>query len=176
MAQHPLEPLSADEFRQTASILRREGLVRDTFRFASIELKEPPKSEVKVWRPGDAVRRASFAVVFNREDNKTYEATVDLTGHAVVSFDYVPDVTPNFTLDEFHDVDVAMRQHPDVIAKLAARGFTDMSLILVDVWRSWRPSRLRSIAASASGVATNSTFCPCSLRSRPVYLRKQSTA
>jgi len=75
MAQHPLEPLSGDEFRQTASIMRREGLVRDTFRFASIELKEPPKSEVKAWRPGDAVRRASFAVVFNREDNKTYEAT-----------------------------------------------------------------------------------------------------
>ena len=132
MRQHPLEPLSADEFRQTASILRREGLVRDTFRFASIELKEPPKGEA--WSPGDAVRRTSFAVVFNREDNKTYEATVDLTGHAVVSFEHVPDVTPNFTLDEFHDVDVAMRQHPDVIAKLAARGFTDMSLILVDVW------------------------------------------
>ena len=134
MAQHPLEPLSADEFRQTASILRREGLVGVTFRFASIELKEPPKGEVKAWRPGDAVRRTSFAVVFNREDNKTYEATVDLTGHTVVSFEHVPDVTPNFTLDEFHDVDVAMRQHPDVIAKLAARGFTDMSLILVDVW------------------------------------------
>ena len=134
MRQHPLEPLSADEFRQTASILRREGLVRDTFRFASIELKEPPKGEVKAWSPGDAVRRTSFAVVFNREDNKTYEATVDLTGHSVVSFEHVPDVTPNFTLDEFHDVDVAMRQHPDVIAKLAARGFTDMSLILVDVW------------------------------------------
>ncbi|MGH3176150.1 MAG: hypothetical protein ACRDU4_09675 [Mycobacterium sp.] len=52
MAQHPLEPLSADEFRQTASVLRREGLIGDTFRFASIELKEPPKGEVKAWRPG----------------------------------------------------------------------------------------------------------------------------
>jgi len=120
MAQHPLEPLSGDEFRQTASIMRRKGLVRDTFRFASIELKEPPKSKVKAWRPGDAVRRASFAVVFNREDNKTYEATVDLTGDAVVSFEHVPDVTPNFTLDEFHDVDVAMRRHPDVIASVRA--------------------------------------------------------
>ena len=134
MTQHPLEPLSADEFRQTASILRSEGLVRDRFRFASIELKEPPKDEVKAWRPGDAVRRTSFAVVFNREDNKTYEATVDLSGQSVVSFEHIPDVTPNFTLDEFHDVDVAMRQHPGVIAKLADRGFTDMSLILVDVW------------------------------------------
>ncbi len=134
MTQHPLEPLTADEFRQTASILRREGRVSDSFRFASIELKEPPKSEVRAWRQGDAVQRTSFAVVFNRADNQTYEATVDLTGDSVVSFEHIPDVTPNFTLDEFHDVDVALHQHPDVIAKLAARGFTDMSLVLIDVW------------------------------------------
>ena len=54
MAQHPLEPLSADEFRQTATILRREQHMGDSFRFASIELKEPPKEAVKAWRPGDA--------------------------------------------------------------------------------------------------------------------------
>ncbi len=41
---------------------------------------------------------------------------------------------PNFTVDEFHDVDEAMRNHPEVIAALAERGFTDMSLILIDVW------------------------------------------
>lgn len=134
MAHHPLEPLTADEFRQTAAILRREGLVGERFRFASVELKEPPKSQVKAWRPGTAVRRISFAVVFNREDNRTYEATVDLTADSVASFEHIPDVTPNFTLDEFHEVDAAMRRHPDVIAKLAARGFTDMSLVLIDVW------------------------------------------
>jgi primary-amine oxidase len=134
MTQHPLEPLSAYEFRKTAFILRREGRVGETFRFASIELKEPPKALVKAWRPGDATPRTSFAVVFDRKDNKTYEATVDLTGQRVVSFDYIPGVTPNFTVDEYHEVDAAMRQHPEVIAKLAARGFTDMSLILIDVW------------------------------------------
>ncbi len=41
MAQHPLEPLSADEFRRTTEILHREGHVTKTFRFASIELMEP---------------------------------------------------------------------------------------------------------------------------------------
>lgn len=134
MTQHPLEPLSADEFRQTAAILRREGHVTDFFRFASIELMEPPKAEVKAWGPGNDVQRTSLAVVFSRSDNQTYEATVDLTGDSVVSFVHIPDVTPNFTLDEFHEVDVALRQHPDVIAALAARGFTDMSLVLFDVW------------------------------------------
>jgi primary-amine oxidase len=78
-AKHPLEPLSADEFRKTATLLRQAGHVRDGFRFASIELKEPPKAEVKAWRPGGVIRRLSFAVVFNRADNQTYEAVVDLT-------------------------------------------------------------------------------------------------
>lgn len=134
MATHPLEPLNADEFRQTATILRRDGLVSDSFRFASIELKEPPKEEVRAWRPGDAVPRTAFAVVLDRAENKTYEATVDLTGDAVAAFEHIAGVTPNFTVDEFHAVDEAMREHPDVIAALAGRGFTDMSLVLMDVW------------------------------------------
>ena len=56
----------------------------DTFRFASIEMMEPGKQEVLAWRVGEAVPRRSFAVVWNRSDNKTYEATVDLTGDAAV--------------------------------------------------------------------------------------------
>lgn len=134
MAKHPLEPLNADEFRQTATILRRDGHVSDSFRFASIELKEPLKEEVKAWRQGDAVPRTAFAVVLDRSENKTYEAIVDLTGDSVVSFEHIAGVTPNFTMDEFHAVDEAMRQHPDVIAALAGRGFTDLSLVLMDVW------------------------------------------
>ena len=66
MAQHPLEPLGADEFTRTTEILRREGHFTDTFRFASIELLEPAKQEVLAWRAGDAVPRRSFAVMWNR--------------------------------------------------------------------------------------------------------------
>ena len=134
MAQHPLEPLNADEFRQTAATLRREGLITDSYRFAALELKEPAKAAVKAWSAGDPVPRTSFAVLWDRLTNKTYEATVDLTGDKVVSFDHIPDVTPNFTHDEFNEVDEAMRANPDVLAALAKRGFTDMDLILIDVW------------------------------------------
>jgi primary-amine oxidase len=134
VAEHPLEPLNAAEFRQTAALLRRGGHVTDTFRFASIELHEPDKDDVLAWRAGDSVPRTSFAVVWDRSDNRTYEAVVDLTGDAVTSFEHIPDVTPNFTVDEFHEVDEAMRKHPDVISKLAERGFTDLSLVLIDVW------------------------------------------
>ena len=73
-------------------------------------------------------------MVLDRAENQTYEATVDLTGDAVVSFELIPGVTPNFTMDEFHAVDEAMRTQPEVIAALAGRGFTDLSLVLMDVW------------------------------------------
>ena len=134
MSRHPLDPLSADEFRQTAAVLRRDGLVTEAFRFTSIELKEPAKAAVKAWRPGDQVQRSAFAIVLDRTRNTTHEAVVDLTGDLVVSFNHIADVQPNFTLDECHDVDHAMRSHPEVIAVLAARGFTEMDLILIDVW------------------------------------------
>jgi len=134
MTQHPLEPLSADEFRQTAAILRRDEGLTDSWRFASIELDEPPKAEVKAWRPGDQVSRVSHAVLWNRADNKAWEGLVDLTGDRVASWAHIEGVTPNFTVDEYHEVDEAMRVHPDVVAALAARGITDMSLVLIEVW------------------------------------------
>ena len=134
MAHHPLDSLSAEEFRLTAEILRREGRVTDGWRFTSIELKEPDKATVKAWRPGQPVPRQSFAVLLDRAENKTYEATVDLSGGSVVSFVHIPGVQPNFTLDEFYEIDAVMRKHPDVIAALAERGFTDMDLVLVDTW------------------------------------------
>ncbi|MEV5965559.1 primary-amine oxidase [Kribbella sp. NPDC051952] len=131
---HPLEPLDEDEFRRTVAILRRDQELGGTWRFAAIELLEPAKTAVKAWRPGDPVPRTAFAVLWNRADNQTWEGVVDLIGDRVVSWTHVPGVTPNFTTDEYHEVDEAMRAHPDVIAALAARGITDLALVQIEVW------------------------------------------
>ena len=150
MVAHPLDPLSATEFQSTAAILRRDQGVTDSWRFASIELKEPAKADVKAWRPGDAVPRRSLSVLLDRETNQTYEAVVDLVGDRVDSWTHQPGACPNFTLDEYHDVDHALHEHPEVLARLAARGITDPSLVLFDVWtygaavmpEQWRDRRL----------------------------------
>src|SRR5688572_11936496 len=112
MAQHPLEPLSAEEFRRTATIVRRERGVGDACRFASIELREPRKAEVSAWTPGDPVARTSFATLWDRSEQTTYEAVVDLSDDALVSFTHIPGVTPNFTVDEWHECDHAMKDNP----------------------------------------------------------------
>ena len=141
MPRHPLDPLSADEFRRTTAALRAAGLLTDSRRFASITLHEPAKDVVLAWRPGDPISRRSLSVLWDRADNNTYEAVVELTDTVdrVRSFDHIPGVTPNFTVDEWHDCDAAMKVHPDVIAALAERGITDVDLVLIDVWTYGRP-------------------------------------
>ncbi len=134
MGLHPLDPMTEDEFRATAAIVRRERSLDGSWRFAGIELREPPKADVKAHRAGDPVPRTAQAVLWHRESNETAEAVVDLTGDRVVSWTLVPDATPNFTVDEWHEIDHAMKAHPDVVAALAERGITDLSLVLVDAW------------------------------------------
>ena len=41
---HPLDPLTADEIRVAAAMLRRDRGVGERWRFASIELREPSKA------------------------------------------------------------------------------------------------------------------------------------
>jgi primary-amine oxidase len=133
-ARHPLDPLSAGEFRQAAGILRRDRGVGETWRFASIELREPAKAALAAWRPGDEIRREAQVVCWNRSDGRVYAATVSLSDDTVTSFARRPGVQPNATLDEWHEADAMLRQDDRVIAALADRGITDLDLVLFDTW------------------------------------------
>ncbi len=127
MTPHPLDPLSADEIRQAAAILRRDREVTDRWRFATIELKEPPKQ-------GGATDRKATVVCWNRDDGRVYKAVVSLTGDAVERWDHVPDGQPNMTVDEFNECNETLRKDPRVIEALAARGITEIDNVLIDTW------------------------------------------
>ena len=163
MAAHPLDPLSPIEFQSTAAILRRDQGLTDSWRFASIELKEPAKADVKAWRPGDAVPRRSLSVLWDRETNQTYEAVVDLDADSVESWTHIPDACPNFTIDGYHEVDHALHEHEGVLAALRERGITDASLVLFDVWTYGK-------AIGGSAGAT----CGCGRRRRGIRTRTRS--
>ena len=49
---HPLDPLTAEEIRRAAAIVRRDRGVGDGWRFASIELREPAKADLPSLEPG----------------------------------------------------------------------------------------------------------------------------
>jgi primary-amine oxidase len=132
---HPLDPLSAEEFTAVAAVLRREHGVDAGWRFASIEMLEPSKAELRAF-DGDATvpARRATVVCFDRTANATYKSVVSLDEDCAESFDHVAGVQPNFTVDEFVECDRVLRAHPDVVAALAKRGITDIDNVFMDTW------------------------------------------
>ncbi|MGC7332174.1 tyramine oxidase, partial [Mycobacteroides abscessus subsp. massiliense] len=61
-------------------------------------------------------------------------ALISLTSGEVLSWNHIPGVQPNFTVDEWEEADAVLRGHPVVIAALARRGITDMDLVFMDTW------------------------------------------
>jgi primary-amine oxidase len=152
---HPLDPLTADEIRHVATVLRAQKGVGAGWRFASIELAEPAKDQLAAAIETGA--RAAEAVCWDTRDGQAYRARVALSGEdgdgagrdaagrdaagrdaadgGVTSWVRLPDgAEPNMTVDEWHECDEMLRQHPRLIEALAARGITDMSRVLTDVW------------------------------------------
>ena len=151
MPAHPLDPLSEDEFRSTAAILRRD-------RGVSQELA------VRLDRAGRAGEGGGQGVVERRpgaapvlvgglgEGDQQHLRGRGRSGRPTPSSPgpTCPGVCPNFTVDEYHDIDHALHEHAEVLAALAARGITDPSLVLFDVWtygkqvmpEQWRDRRL----------------------------------
>jgi primary-amine oxidase len=132
---HPLDPLTADEFSTVAGILRRERGVGSGWRFASIEMREPDKAELRAFdEHGTVPARRATVVCFQRAENATYKAAVSLTDDRVESFDQVPGVQSNFTVDEFVECDQLLRTNPELLAALAKRGIDDIDLVFFDTW------------------------------------------
>ena len=135
---HPLDPLTADQIRQAAAILRRERGVGSTWRFASIELKEPAKADLAAleadWQAGQQVSREAIVVCWDRTDGQAYRATVSLTGDNVATWQHLPGQQANMTADEWYECDEMLRASAALATALARRGITDMSLVLTDMW------------------------------------------
>ena len=131
---HPLDPLSAEEIREAAAIVRRDRGLGNGWRFASIELKEPGKADLPDLESGRLTRREALVVCWNRADGQAYRAVVSLTGDAVTNWQHLPGQQPNMTVDEWHECDAMLRAHPLVTEALRSRGIADRSRVLADMW------------------------------------------
>jgi primary-amine oxidase len=129
---HPLDPLTTEEIKQVAAIVRRERGAG--WRFASIELREPAKDAWPALEAGDQSRREAVAVCWGREDGRAWRAVVSLTGGVMTAWEDLEGQQPNMTVDEWQECDEMLRAQPALAQALARRGITDLSLVLADVW------------------------------------------
>ena len=131
---HPLDPLTAEEIIEAASILKANRQLGARVRFETIVLKEPDKKEVLKFRRGDPIRREAFLVILDNEAEATYEAIVSLTEGRVIDWKRVPGVQPRIMFDEFSECEAIVRANPDFRAALEKRGISDPDLVMVDPW------------------------------------------
>jgi primary-amine oxidase len=127
---HPLDPLTAEEIRAAAAVVKRDRGVTERWRFASIDLKEPPKHALN-----DTPAREAEVVCWNRDDGAGYKGIVSLADQRLVSWTpLAPGEHPPMTPDEFHEADEALRHDPRIIDALNKRGVTNLDLVLFDTW------------------------------------------
>src|SRR5258707_9321166 len=99
-AAHPLDPLTAEEIGQVATILRRRQGIGAGWRFASIELKEPGKDASQTPGAGQPGRREAVPVCWNTGDGRAYPAGGSPADVAVPARGHPPRPPPQKTPEQ----------------------------------------------------------------------------
>lgn len=132
--RHPLSPLAPSEIAAVASIVRASPICTERSRFETIELLEPPKSEVRAFKPGDAIGRAARVNLFDADRIGVTRLTVSITEGRVLSQEHFPDQRPMIQLEQFMLIEDIVRADPRFIEGCAKRGVTDMARVCIDPW------------------------------------------
>ncbi|MFS8897204.1 primary-amine oxidase [Synechococcus sp. R3-13] len=133
-ASHPLDPLTAEEIKMTASVIRKAENLAEDATFVLIDLREPDKAEVLSFQPGDPFRREAFAIVYEPKANRTHEAIVDLMENKLVSWTEVTGVQPAMVSSEFGLAAEVVKADPGWQEAMRKRGITDFDRVAVDCW------------------------------------------
>jgi primary-amine oxidase len=126
---HPLAPLTAAEIRDAADLLRPR--IPAGARFITVSLDEPPKE--MVLRAIPTPRRA-FAVLYDAEQNQTWEAVANLSQHRVDRLRLVPGAQPLVTGEDSARADQIVRADPRWHSAIEARGIHDLNNVSIVAW------------------------------------------
>jgi primary-amine oxidase len=123
-AEHPLDPLTAIEYSILKSIVEQhsnrfgDGLV-----YASALLKEPSKTEVKNFNPGESFSRQAVVSFLSPKRATSYEAIVDIRERTLISSRQLVKHQPPFTEYDFVTALEVVNSSPLVRSVLESRGY-----------------------------------------------------
>ncbi|HEX7183726.1 MAG TPA: primary-amine oxidase [Thermoanaerobaculia bacterium] len=135
-ATHPLDPLSGDEIRAASRALQARPGFPSGARFAMVALNDPPKQEILRYRGGSSFPRQVFAILYDRQGNKTFEALVDVRNPEkpkVDSWREIPGVQPMVLEEEGDLLDGILREDERWIAAVEKRGLNPDD-VQIDYW------------------------------------------
>jgi primary-amine oxidase len=133
-AVHPLDALDQSEIAGAVRILQAAPNFPRAALFSTVQLNEPPKTEVLNFKAGAQFRREALAIVLDREANKTYEAVVDLRGGKLVSWKEIAGVQPLVFYGEYDTLQGIVKADSRWQAAMRKRGINDFDKVAVDGW------------------------------------------
>lgn len=126
-AQHPLDPLTWQEYWTVLEVLREADHLDADTRFSMVNLQEPDKDLVRQWSPGNPIPRSAFALA--RQADKSYEAVVDLAGRRLASWTELEGAQPNWLMEELFSMTDVIMEDEAFIEAMRQRGIEDFTFI-----------------------------------------------
>jgi len=127
----PLAPLSADEIRLAAQILRGSGRMPTSALFSYLSLQEPPKEAVL---HRQTTPREAFAAIYDYRTNRTFEGVVNIASRRVVSWKEIPGAEPAITSGDSTIADHVVRADPRFLRAMAERHIADLDNVYIVSW------------------------------------------
>jgi len=133
-ATHLLDALTADEILTVTKVVHSHPDFGTDVLFETVELKEPAKSVVRSFKPGDPLNRSARATVFRSGGIGVWRLVISLDDEKVISIEHRPDARPMIQIEEFMLIEDMVKSNPEFIAACEKRGIRDLSLVCVDPW------------------------------------------
>ena len=147
MVKFPLDPLDASEVKTTLKVLKKNHLLGPTIMIPYLMLKEPKKSDVLAYKPGQHFQRDAEAVLYDRKSGRTWEIIVDITTRQIADNLELKNVQPSVMLSEFDAVPPIVRADPRFKQGMERRGIKNLKDVAIDVWAYGSPDSAHSQSA-----------------------------
>ena len=133
-ARHPLDPLDGSEMARAATIVTEAFGKDEAVRFESIEINEPDKAALAAWKPASAWDRQARFSIYRHGRIGVTEGILSLAEGRVLSSRHLPSARPMIMLEEFLEVEKAVKACPAFIAACRRRGIENVDMVCVDPW------------------------------------------
>ena len=133
--EHPLNPLTEEEIYSASRIVKNYfAESREKIFFETIQLEEPEKSFVLNFKEGMQIPRAARVNVFKEGKIGVHVIKVSISEERVISEEKYSNAQPMIQLEEFLDIENAVKTDPRFIKGCERRGIVDLDLVCVDPW------------------------------------------
>jgi len=130
-ATHPLTPLTPAEIRAATEIIASDRRIPNTARYSLVALDEPAKDAVLRHA---AVPRRAFAVLYDYDSDRTWEAVANLETRKLDRLQQMPGAQPMVTGDDSQRADQIVRADPRWERAMLARGIRDLNNVVIVAW------------------------------------------